>query len=209
MNVNEISIGELKYIAQWETPVIKALAQAELSRREAKAASPPNPALENVLAKLRRLIKINAGQEEHGTIAATEFSDARLTLGDLRRWVESENPRTPACQLGKECPTPMRECPECAKEYLASQKPDALIRLLLRWYYCYHRAIEGHASDAGDKNIKPYFLPVYKATDALLGPMRDAGTLSNETCAEMSQASTDDATRHESEKGATNGAVWQ
>jgi hypothetical protein len=30
-------------------------------------------------------------------------------------------PITPDCQLGKECPTPMRECPECAKEYLAAK----------------------------------------------------------------------------------------
>jgi hypothetical protein len=35
---------------------------------------------------------------------------------------EGENPNTPPCQLGKPCPTPARECPECAKEYLAEQK---------------------------------------------------------------------------------------
>jgi hypothetical protein len=35
-------------------------------------------------------------------------------------------PITPDCQLGKECLTPMRECPECAKEYLAAKKPNNL-----------------------------------------------------------------------------------
>lgn len=56
---------------------------------------------------------------------------------------------------------------------------------LLRWYYSYHRAIEGHKEDYGDKAIKPYFLKVYLETDDLLGNLRDKGDLTDETCSRV------------------------
>ena len=34
-------------------------------------------------------------------------------------------PSIPACQIGEKCPTPMRECPECAKDYLAVESEKA------------------------------------------------------------------------------------
>ena len=61
---------------------------------------------------------------------------------------------------------------------------EQLVRLLLRWYYGYHRAIDAHKADSGDAAIKPHFLAVYRDTENVLGPMRDAGTLSDETCHE-------------------------
>lgn len=60
-----------------------------------------------------------------------------------------------------------------------------LIRLLLRWYYGYHSAIDAHKKCRGDASIKSHFIAVYRDTENILGPMRDAGTLSDETCHEI------------------------
>ena len=82
-----------------------------------------------------------------------------------------------------------------AKLKLNEDTVEPLVRLLLRWYYGYHRAIrwyygyhraiEAHKADCGDVAIKPHFLAVYLDTENVLGPMRDAGTLSDKTCHEI------------------------
>ena len=61
---------------------------------------------------------------------------------------------------------------------------EPLVRLLLRWYYGYHRAIEAHKADSGNAAIKPHFLAVYRETDNLLGAMRQAGTITDQQCHE-------------------------
>lgn len=48
----------------------------------------PNPALENVLAKLRD--RVAKGLNETDATIISSYCDPVLTLGDLRRWVESE-----------------------------------------------------------------------------------------------------------------------
>jgi hypothetical protein len=58
---------------------------------------------------------------------------------------------------------------------------DGAVGLLLRWYYGFHLALDGTA----DEHLKRMFLPVYKESDDVLGAMRDAGTLSDETCNRM------------------------
>ncbi len=85
------------------------------------------------------------------------------------------------------------KCLNCGTAYSSGYYPDAcptcskmpLVKLLLHWYYSYHRAISAHKSDDGDKAIEPHFLAVYRVTSDLLGPMRDAGTLSDQTCSEV------------------------
>ncbi len=57
-----------------------------------------------------------------------------------------------------------------------------LLDLLLRWYYAYHNAITKRKEAASDYTIKPYFLDIYRATDDLLGTMRDNGTLTDKQC---------------------------
>ena len=57
-----------------------------------------------------------------------------------------------------------------------------LVRLLLLWYYGYHKAIDAHKQDHGDAAIKPHFLPVYRETDEFLSAMRKLGTLTDEEC---------------------------
>ena len=58
----------------------------------------------------------------------------------------------------------------------------ALVGLLLRWYYGYHKAIDANKADSGDAAIKPHFLAICRDTENVLGPMRDAGTLTDEQC---------------------------
>lgn len=70
-----------------------------------------------------------------------------------------------------------------------------LVRLMLRWYYGYQKAVEAHKADCGDAAIKPHFLSVYGDTDNVLGPMRDAGTLSDETCREVYEQANAEAQR--------------
>ena len=54
-------------------------------------ATPANPALENVLAKLRDVYDDCKGVNDDAfKIVENEHRAALLTLGDLRRWVESE-----------------------------------------------------------------------------------------------------------------------
>jgi hypothetical protein len=55
------------------------------------ACAPPlNPALENVLAKLRYCVATHPDAMDGGYIFKSD-GDNSLTMGDLRRWVESEN----------------------------------------------------------------------------------------------------------------------
>jgi hypothetical protein len=61
---------------------------------------------------------------------------------------------------------------------------EQLVRLLLRWYYGYHKAVDAHKADAGDAAIKPHFLSVYRDTDDLLSAMRQAGTITDQQCHE-------------------------
>jgi len=163
-----------------------------------------------ITAKPDRMTYAELSEKYHELIMAVcqKFPNESRHQTALRYIRQAEAPATTAAREAVESevkPKTMFEASIKEGEAHGKQKADALIRLLLRWFYCYHRAVDGHASDAGDKHIKPYFLSVYKATDELLGPMRDAGTLDDATCSEMGQVSVDDATRKESEKEATNG----
>lgn len=60
-----------------------------------------------------------------------------------------------------------------------------LLDILLRWYYGYHRAIDAHKIDAGDFDIKPHFLSVYKETNEILSKLRQFGIVMDEQCHKM------------------------
>lgn len=69
-----------------------------------------------------------------------------------------------------------------AKAKRAKRRVDPLVGLLLRWFYGYHRAVEAHLKDDGDKDIKPWFLDVYLETHDVLGKMRDSGSVTDAQC---------------------------
>lgn len=57
------------------------------------AATKPNPALENVLAKLRSVVLAHPLSERDAIVISMD-AGAQLTIGDLRRWIEGEKPLT-------------------------------------------------------------------------------------------------------------------